>query len=52
VTQKAKRAATTVRLPQDMLPLIQREADEVGVSKNEWIALVLAAAVGYRLPKK
>jgi hypothetical protein len=31
--------------------VIQREADKVGVSKNEWMSLVLAAAVGYRLPK-
>ena len=49
---KGKPAVETVRLPPDMQPLIQREADAAGMSKNKWIALVLAAAVGYRKPEK
>lgn len=52
VPKKAERAVETLRIPRDMVPLIQREADKAGVSKNEWMSLVLAAAVGYRLPKK
>jgi hypothetical protein len=52
VTKKAERAVETLRVPRDMVPLIQREADKAGVSKNEWMSLVLAAAVGYRKPKK
>jgi predicted HicB family RNase H-like nuclease len=51
VAKKAERAVETLRIPRDMVPLIQREADKAGVSKNEWMALVLAAAVGYRKPK-
>lgn len=51
VAKKAERAVETLRVPRDMVPLIQREADKAGVSKNEWMSLVLAAAVGYRLPK-
>lgn len=52
VAKKAERAVETLRVPRDMVPLIQREADKAGVSKNEWMSLVLAAAVGYRLPRK
>ncbi|HEY6731944.1 MAG TPA: hypothetical protein VI039_13090 [Solirubrobacterales bacterium] len=49
---KEKPAVESVRVPPDMVPLIQREADKAGMSKNKWIALVLAGATGYRLPKK
>ncbi len=50
MAKKAERAVETLRVPRDMVPLIQREADKAGVSKNEWMSLVLAAAVGYRKP--
>lgn len=52
VAKKAERSVETLRIPRDMVPLIQREADKAGVSKNEWMSLVLAAAVGYRKAEK
>jgi len=49
---KAKPATKVLRLPADMAPAITREADRAGVSENSWMLAVLAAATGYRLPKK
>lgn len=49
---KGKPATKVLRLPADMAPLITREADKAGVSENSWMLAVLAAAVGYRKPKK
>jgi predicted HicB family RNase H-like nuclease len=41
-----------VRMPRDMAPLIKDEAAKQGISENQWMLAVLAAAVGYKLPKK
>jgi predicted HicB family RNase H-like nuclease len=49
---KAKPAVKILRIPNDMAPLIAREAAKRGVSENQWMQAVLAAAVGYKLPEK
>lgn len=41
-----------VRMPRDLAALITAEADKQGVSDNQWMLAVLAAAVGYKLPEK
>jgi predicted HicB family RNase H-like nuclease len=46
-----RRSVKTLRIPHDMAPLIAREADRQGVSENTWMLAVLAAAVGYKLPR-
>lgn len=46
------RTVKTLRIPNDMAPLVTKEAAKQGVSENTWMLAVLAAAVGYKLPKK
>jgi len=48
---KEKPAVKTLRVPRDMAPLISAEADRQGVTENQWLLALVAAAVGYKLPK-
>jgi predicted HicB family RNase H-like nuclease len=41
-----------IRLPRELDARIEKAAKEEGASVNTFITAVLAAAVGYRLPKK
>jgi hypothetical protein len=49
---KEKPAVKTLRVPRDMAPLITAEAERQGIPENQWMLAVLAAAVGYKRPKK
>lgn len=40
------------RMPRDLYAEIQKTAEAEGVSANAFIVAVLAAAVGYRLPRE
>jgi len=47
-----KPAQHPTRLPRELYEEVKKAAEEEGVSANVFIVAVLAAAVGYRLPKK
>lgn len=52
LARMADSARKLVILPADLMEAVKREAAAQGVSANAFIANVLAAAVGYRLPEK
>lgn len=52
VPQVAGPAKKLIELPRDLLDEVKRQAAEQGVSANAFIVASLAAAVGYRRPKK